>query len=90
MKKIILILLLAISSLPLHSNAADNNNKPSYLVPHLKKIACVTAGVISLAAIVPALISDLKAARGTAQAEIPLVTVPLSALILSCLAYSQI
>lgn len=87
MKKIILILLFAIANVSFNSSAVGNGDIRDKL--NLKKIVCATAATISLAAIFPALISDLKAQPGTAQAEVPLVIVPVSALLLSCLMYGE-
>ena len=53
----------------------------------LKRIVCATAATASLAAFVPALISDLKALPETAQAEVPLCLIPMCTFLLSCLMY---
>ncbi len=83
MKKIILILVCAISTASINVNASPKENLKTKW--HLNRIACATAATVSLAAFVPALISDLKAHPGTAQAEIPLCVIPMCTFLLSCL-----
>lgn len=85
MKKIILILLCAIAASSFNINATLKEDLKTKW--RLRNIACATAATASLAAFVPALISDLKAHQGTAQAEVPLCVIPLCTFILSCLIY---
>ncbi len=83
MKKIFLISLFIFGTASLNANTTYNENAKIKL--HLKRLACATTATASVAAFVRAIISDLKARPGTAQAEVPLCVIPMCTFLLSCL-----